>query len=99
MANLKYKEETKIISFRVPISKIPRIRKIVNDELSDIKEEVERPEFPENRNDLSVKNSIKAQKVIDKLLDSLKCDCFLDSSGFLRRGKIKCTKSKSEHKF
>ena len=27
------------------------------------------------------------------------CDCHLDSKGLLRRGKIKCTKPKSEHKF
>ncbi|AIX11859.1 hypothetical protein [Flavobacterium phage V157] len=86
MANLKYKEETKIISFRVPISKIPRIRKLVNKELSGIKEELERPEFPENRNDFAQ-------------IKKVKCDCKLDENGLLRRGKIKCTKSKSEHKF
>jgi hypothetical protein len=27
------------------------------------------------------------------------CDCFLDGNGLLRRGKIRCIKSKSEHKF
>jgi hypothetical protein len=27
------------------------------------------------------------------------CDCFLDGNGLLRRGKIRCIKPKSEHKF
>lgn len=27
------------------------------------------------------------------------CDCTIDSQGIFRRGKIKCVKSKKEHKF
>lgn len=107
MAKLKYQEETKIISFRVPVSKILEIREKVNEILTGIKDEVhrdggvtlERPEFPEDIKDLSVQNAIKAQAVMKQLFDRLKCDCFLDANGFLRRGKIKCTKTKNEHKF
>lgn len=86
MAKLKYNEETKIVSFRIPVSKIPIIRKLVNDELLDIKKEIQRPEFPEDRKDYTQfrKND---------------CDCKLDESGLLRRGKRKCTKTKKEHKF
>jgi hypothetical protein len=56
MRKLKYNEETKIISFRVPVTKIPEVREKVNQILFGIKEELQRPEFPEDRKDLSVKN-------------------------------------------
>lgn len=36
----------------------------------------------------------------EKIVKSIqKCDCYLDSNGLLRRGKIRCIKPKSEHKF
>jgi len=77
--------------------------------------EVVVPEFPDNRNDyttrtLSALNSQKDQKVI-KDLEALippktstrntnydACDCKLEN-GLLKRGKIKCKKTKAEHNF
>lgn len=82
MANLKYGEPTKLISFRIPVSKIDFIKEKLNSLLSESVE-------------------IKTDVIVDKSKKSIqsKCDCFLDSSGFLRRGKTKCSKPKSEHNF
>lgn len=107
MANLKYNEETKIVTFRVPESKVKVFREKVNAILKSFK--------PTESNNFS--DIIKSKKEIDKIISTQigvpekllikkeipttekKCDCYLDSNGFLRRGKIKCTKSKKEHKF
>lgn len=50
---------------------------------------------------LTAQNSIKAEKVFKYLgskLTKKDCDCKLEN-GLLKRGKIKCTLSKAEHKF
>jgi len=103
MAKLKYNEETKIISFRVPVSKIPIIKKSVNKLLFEFKILVDNErqiiEFP--------KSLFKKNNSLDKELPKYteyynfenKCDCFIDASGFIRRGKIKCNKTKMQHKF
>lgn len=137
MANLKYNEETKIISFRVPVSKIPTFREKVNNILLDMKENIvvdakdiiskvpkERlnrirnlrikkptvylddfeirtsaPKHIEVDFEISINEPTKSID-IDLVLPKIKdCDCKLDENGFLRRGKIKCTKTKSQHKF
>ena len=99
MANLKYNEETKIISFRVPISKIKIVREKVNNILLDLKEDIHVVEFLIDEK--KIKNFIKKEipKYVENFNAKNNCDCCIDENGLLRRGKIKCTKSKSEHKF
>lgn len=82
MANLKYGEETKVISLRVPVSRIAEVKKLVK-------------EFLSSEQDAGLKN--EAVKLAE--VNKSKCDCYLDDLGLLRRGKTKCSKSKSEHKF
>lgn len=99
MRKLKYNEETKIISFRVPVTKIPEVREKVNNILLGIKENMHTVEFVIDEK--KIKNFIK--KEIPKYKENYKfqneCDCYLDAAGFLRRGKVKCVKSKKEHNF
>lgn len=111
MANLKYNEETKIISFRIPVSKIPIVREKVNSILLDIKEKVV-IEFKVDDKKIEAiakktykklcKNSGVDSKEKFKVVTfdvKKECDCRLDENGLLRRGKILCKKSKAEHKF
>lgn len=50
-----------------------------------------------------IETIIEKQKVIPEFKEDYQfqndCDCKLDENGLLRRGKIKCKKSKEEHKF
>lgn len=74
--------------------------------------EVVAPEFPEDRKDYTLtaffsKKSVKAEKGVSakeaaeriKSIVSIEgCDCKIEN-GLFKRGKIKCSKTKAQHKF
>lgn len=82
----KYGEETEMINFRVPKSKIAELKKIVSDFLFV---KTEKP---------SIKRTIEKTAITSGTIKSNLCDCYLDGI-LLRRGKIKCTLPKSAHNF
>lgn len=96
---LKYGSETIVYTKRIPKDKLELVEiavcnviDILTGEIVSNTEVIDLSGFPEKYTNESI---IEHRYEFESYKE---CDCKLEN-GLLRRGKIKCTKTKSEHKF
>lgn len=94
-AKPKYDKPTVMVSFRCPENKVDDFKKSVKKILSYYEVVFSNPE--------KIIKSQEHQKNVPVFQDNYQfqnnCDCKLDENGLLRRGKMLCKKSKSQHDF
>lgn len=107
-AKKKYGEETKMVCHRVPITLVNAFKKHCAKFLMEVNIFEAVDEALKDRKDLAnqeIPSFIKGgiynadSSIIPSIEEENFCDCKLDENDLLRRGKIKCTKTKDEHNF